>query len=133
MDKRDCKMFMKSRGYTSDEASEDFKAKVRVGHDGDGEGGARKLWIAKNLKRIKDRKRFVSSAVEEGSKAMKAVKFQDARALKDFCYDSQASFGNSFLRDAGKQGRCGEYIVGGTCGSGRLGRGSLWEPDAAST
>lgn len=105
MDKRDYKMYMKSRGYTSDEGSEDFKAKVREGRDGEGEGGSRKLWVMKNAKRIRDRKRFVTSVVEEGSKAMRSVKFKDAKVLKEFCHDSQASFANTFLKDVGKQGR----------------------------
>lgn len=107
VDKRDYKAYMKQENYDSDEASEDFKLKLKEGHDGEGDGASRKLWIAKNPKRLKDRTRFVNSSVEEGSKAMKSVKFKDAKTLKDFCHYSQATFSNNFLRYSGHAGNSG--------------------------
>lgn len=112
MDKRDYKAYMKQKNYDRDEASDDFKRKLKEGHDGEGEGASRKLWIAKNPKRLKDKKRFVNSSVEEGSKALKAVQFKDAKTLKDFCHDSQATFSNNFLRDSGRASNSGSTHIG---------------------
>ena len=76
----DCPSFLDyqaRRGKSREEAMTMWEKMIADGHDGEGEGAHRELWIQLNRKRFKDVVGYVDHHMEEGSKAVKDISEAD--------------------------------------------------------
>ena len=86
----------KLKGYTQEHAEEEWETMIASGAEGEGDGKQRKLWIAENKKRFRDRTVYEDAGYDEGGKAKKGFNPEEREKLRNWAVET-ASFGSKFM------------------------------------
>ena len=86
----------KMKGHEKEEAEAEWQQMIDAGHEGEGDGKSRKLWIMENKKRFRDRTVYEDNGWDEGGKQKKGSNPDDREKMQAWALDS-ASFGTKFM------------------------------------
>ena len=84
------------KGFGKEDAKEAWRIMIESGHDEEGEGTSRKLWIAEHKKRFRDKTFYEDGGWDEGGSVTKNASPEEREKMKAWAAES-VTFGTTFL------------------------------------